>query len=137
MQFPQHSKYMLAGSVIQIAGRLIGQQQFGGSDKRPRHRDPLLLASRHFAHFVIHPVRQTDALQHLPRGRRRFLSTVAADEPRHHRVLKRRKLRQQMVELEHETDVTVSESCQFERSPPKDVLVFEQHFTPGGNIQAP
>ena len=74
--------------------------------QRARERDPLLLAARQLAG----PVREAVA----PAPRRR--SIVAArsarrrarqplDEPRHHRVLERGELGQQVVELEHEADL--------------------------------
>ena len=53
--------------AVEIAGRLIGQQQLRTIDQRPRQRRPLLLTSGEFAWPVRHSRRQPYPVQRLPR----------------------------------------------------------------------
>jgi len=48
---------------VEIAGRLIGEQQDGAIDQRPRHRHALPLAAGQLGGPMVEPIRQPDALQ--------------------------------------------------------------------------
>ena len=52
---------------IEIAGRLVGEDELRIVDERARDGDPLLLASRQFLGQGVHAVLQTDPLEHLKR----------------------------------------------------------------------
>jgi hypothetical protein len=45
MQFSEDLKYMFAGSMVQVAGWLVRQQQFRPTHQSPCDRDPLLLSA--------------------------------------------------------------------------------------------
>ena len=49
--------------AVQVAGRLVGQQQRRRGDQRPGHRDPLLLAAGELVRLVAGPVGQADQVQ--------------------------------------------------------------------------
>jgi len=56
-QTPQQRRHLTAIGAIEIAGRLVGQQQRGPNHQSPRDRHPLLFSSRHRARHVIAPMR--------------------------------------------------------------------------------
>ncbi len=53
MQPRNQLKNQFPGAAVEIAGRLIGQQHLRLGDKRPRQRQPLLLASGKFARTMM------------------------------------------------------------------------------------
>ena len=55
VQFTHEGEQGLASMSIQVPGRLICEDQIGFLQKRPRHRDPLLLASGQLARLVMQP----------------------------------------------------------------------------------
>ena len=76
-----------------------------------RHGDALLLAARQLPGLVRQALAQADALQHRARPALGVGGADAANQRRHHDVLERREVRQQMVELEDEADLAVAERC--------------------------
>src|SRR5207248_730078 len=56
-----------AGGLVEVAGRLVGEQQARLQNQRPGQCDPLLLAARELAGLVIEAVAEPDDLQHLAR----------------------------------------------------------------------
>src|SRR5260221_11458897 len=57
-----------AGTAIQVAGRLIGQQQGWAVDERAGDGHALLLAAGQFRGLVAHAPAQADEGQHLARA---------------------------------------------------------------------
>ncbi len=98
-------EHAVAGGVVEIAGRLVGEQDLGVVGQCPDDRDPLLLAARQPCRAVLGARRQTDTGQQ----RRRLLpgppAPDAGDHLRQHDVFERRKFRQQMMELIDETQL--------------------------------
>ena len=97
------------GLGVEVPGRLVGQQEPGPKQQGARQRHPLLLAARKLARPVREPVGQADARQHRRRPLGAEPPRLPQDEPRHHGVLERGELRQQVVELEDEADLPVAE----------------------------
>ena len=58
---------VLAGLAVEVAGRLIGQQDAGIADQGAGDGDPLLLAAGELVGTVLDPVAQAHALEHLGR----------------------------------------------------------------------
>ena len=58
---------LLRELVVEIPGRLVGDQDLGLVDQRARDGDPLLLSSRELAGEARHAVREPDAAQRLER----------------------------------------------------------------------
>ena len=52
-----------AGVAVEVAGRLVGEDQGGFSDERPCHRDALLLAAAQLGRLMVDPVAQTESLE--------------------------------------------------------------------------
>ena len=94
------------GGVIEIAGRLVGQQDLRVVGQRADDRDALLLAAGEPRRAMVEraapsPTRSSSC-RGLARGPRR--RGDAGDHLRQHDVLQRRELRQQVVELVDEAE---------------------------------
>ena len=84
----------------------------GLADQGPGQHHPLLLAPGKLARPVRGAGAQPDFLQPRQRRRRGFRVGNAPDQQRHHHVLQRRELRQQVVNLPDKTDFPVAEARQ-------------------------
>ena len=99
---PQQAQQLGAGVRVEVAGRLVGEDDLRPADQRPRHRDPLLLAAGQLARPVPQPVGQADRVDHAPRPAR---GRAPAGQPQRQREFSRGGQRRQQVErLEHEPD---------------------------------
>jgi hypothetical protein len=58
---------LLAGRRVEVAGRLVGEQQGRFGDERTGDRDALLLPAGELRRTVIHPVAEPDRLEGRPR----------------------------------------------------------------------
>ena len=56
----EDGQHVRGGLRVQVAGRLVGEQQRRRGDQRPGHRDPLLLAAGELVRLVVGPVGQPD-----------------------------------------------------------------------------
>ena len=52
----QELEHLRRGVRVEVAGRLVGEDQLGPADQRSRTRDPLLLAAGQLARAVRQPV---------------------------------------------------------------------------------
>ena len=62
---PSRSHDLLARGLIEVAGRLVGQQHLRAGDQRPGDRRPLHFAARQLARLVLEPVAEADQLEQL------------------------------------------------------------------------
>ena len=62
MQLVEQAHHVRARSGIEVARRLVRQQQGRPAGQRPRNRHALLLAAGKLGRLVIHAVKQADAL---------------------------------------------------------------------------
>ena len=99
--------------LVEIAGGLVGQEDVGLHHERSRDRHALLLASRHRPRTMGEPLSQSDAFEQAGRARQPLGRRPPGDPHRHFGVLERGELRQQVMELEHETDMVVPELHEF------------------------
>src|SRR5262249_16134874 len=87
-------------SSIEIARRLVGQQQLRIAGKGARNRDTLLLATRQLLWIVRRTLRETDAAKPFGRSSR-GIGRTSKLEWQHH-IFERRQRRQQLKRLEDE-----------------------------------
>src|ERR1700733_3089586 len=95
---------LVAGVLVEVAGRLVGEQHLGLLDQRAGDRDALLLAAGQLGREVPGPVGEPDRGERLGRAR---LARRVADPERYQRrldVLLRRQRRYQVERLEDEPD---------------------------------
>ena len=93
-------QYLLRGVVVQRAGRLVAQQQLRVLGKRSGNGHALLLAAGKLRREVVHAMRKAHLRKHLRRIKR-----IRADLAGKLNVLERRKVLNQVIELEHEADI--------------------------------
>ena len=102
----QQVEDLVAGLAIEVAGRLVAQQQRRIGDDRAGDADALLLAAGELARVVLRAVAEADDVE---RGRRRACVRSRlrqlGQQQRQLDVLARGQHRQQVVELEDEADV--------------------------------
>src|SRR5262249_34667922 len=95
-------KNLGAGLRVEVAGRLIGEDDLRPARQRAGDGYPLLLAAGQLAGPVLQPVAQADnvddGIQPLTVG------AATSDVERQRDVVRRREYRQQVERLEHEAD---------------------------------
>ena len=67
-----------AGVAVEVAGRLVGQDERRARDQRPGDRDALLLAAGELGRLVVEPVAEPDPLE---RGARRARARSRRETP--------------------------------------------------------
>ncbi len=100
----QHVEHPAGGLRVEVAGRLVGEQQPRPVGQRPAERDPLLLAARQLGRTVAGARREPDRGEQVARPRLGGGARDAGGALRQRDVLQRRELRQQVVELVDEAD---------------------------------
>ena len=118
----QQVEDLVAGLAIEIAGRLVAQQQRRVGDDGARDADALLLTARQLARIVLRAIGEPDDLQRdrdalPPLGLRQL-----RQQQRQLDVPLGRQHRQQVVELKHEADVL--------RAPPRQLAAAERADLP-------
>ena len=100
---------------VQVARRLVAQEQARPVDHRPHDRGPLPLAARQLRRPVIDAGAEAYPLQQgaRPLFRVALVPAVAGRHRRQQHVLEHRVLRQQVVILEHEAHAPAPEGRQF------------------------
>ena len=102
----QQLEDLVAGLAIEVAGRLVAEQQRRVGDDRARDADALLLAAGELARVVLRAVGQADDLERDRRARlRRSRLRQLREQQRQLDVALGGQHRQQVVELEDEADV--------------------------------
>jgi hypothetical protein len=104
----KNSSCISRGLGVEVAGRLVTQQQPGRQQQRPGQRHPLLLAARQLARPVGQALAQPDPHQQALGLLGALAPVHAADQAGHHGVFQRGELGQQMMELEHEADRAIA-----------------------------
>jgi len=112
----------LAGRAVEIAGRLVGQQQRGAGDKGARNRDALLLAAGKLPRIMPEAMPEPDPRQRSL-GQREGIAMPGQFE-RDRDVLARRHRRQQVETLEYDPDMVPAQ-------PRQPVLVERRQILPG------
>src|SRR5487761_2096617 len=120
---------LLRGHPVEVAGRLVGDDQRRIGDQRPRDRDPLLLPARQLVGKVRRAVGQADELE----GSLDALAALGARQRRQLQrqldVAERRQHRHQVVELEDESDV--------HRAPQREIGVREARDVDAADADLP
>ena len=93
------------GVLVEIAGRLVGEQQRRRIDERTGNRDAALLAAGHAAGIRIGALPQPDTCQQIVRARIRLPGIHGtAEQSRNGDIVHRGQVRQQARELKDEAD---------------------------------
>ena len=104
---PHERQDLAAGRAVEVAGRLVGEDDRRSAGERAGDGDALLLATRQLARAVRQPVAQADRVDHVVDPRRVALG--AAEHQRQRDVLLGGERRDQVVRLEHEPDLLAAQ----------------------------
>jgi hypothetical protein len=134
IQFKEECADTLAGSGIEVAGRLVGEEHRRRSHKRAGKCDSLLFPSGELPWVVALARRKTDAVERCQGAGAGILATGKLQ--RQHHVLERRERRHQMKRLEDKPDALRPQP----RAPVlvklAEILSGEPDSSRGGCIQA-
>src|SRR3954452_6116112 len=97
--------------LVEVAGRLVGEDQRRLVRGRPGDPPTRLLAAREFGRAMIEALGQPERTQQLPRPLPRRFGRRAAYQLRQDDVLDRVELREQVVELVDEAEKLAPEAC--------------------------
>jgi hypothetical protein len=135
VQVEQQLMNTLAGLVIQITGRLVGKQQPRAQDQGAGQGNPLLLPARQLHRTVVQALGKPHSFEHFPGDLLGLTPGYALDQGRHHGVLQRVELGQQVMELEHEPDGAVAERRQLVGRKGADILAADVDAALGRSVQ--
>ena len=127
VQGKQQVNDLLAGLDIEIARRLVGQQQARRVHERTGDGDALLLAPGQLRRVVLFAIGETDTLQHRPGKITRIITT--GDLDRQHDIAERGKTRHQVKRLKHDTEVVTTHIGQCVALESSYVLVTDNNRT--------
>ena len=120
---------------IEIARRLVGQQDRRIRDQRTRDRHALPLPARKLVGQVVSALRQTDPLQHALGLGLALPEAQATIDQRLHDVLERRCARQQVEALEDEADLLIADVGELVFVEPVHVALIEHVTSTGRRIE--
>ena len=133
----EQGQHRLGVGRVEVACRLVAEQQPRRAEQRPRDRHALLLPARHLGGQEVAPVPHPDLLQ---RGLRAGLPVAAVargvDVGEHH-VLERGAVAEQMEGLEHEADAPRSQRGALVLAQRRGVDAVDQVGARGGAVEAP
>ena len=122
------SKTTSAVSVVEIAGRLIGQQDFRGVGNCARDGDPLLLTAGKLRRSMVKPLGEAQVLQDLARVGFRIFLRGAEDELGQHHVFERTEFRQQVMKLVDEAELGATKQCSLSIRYQDAILAVQKDF---------
>src|SRR5690554_2126223 len=105
----QQVKHALCGIAVQISGGLVSQHACGPGNQGTGQRHTLTLAARQLAGIMINALCQPHLLQHFLGLFASPIAVLAPNNQRHGDVIKRRKLRQQMMKLVDEAQAAIAQ----------------------------
>ena len=100
--------HLLTCIAVEIARRLIGQDDLRIVGERPRERDTLLLPLTHFRRTVIGSIGQADTVEHLHRTLFLLFGGFARQHEWDLHVFAGSQPRDQVERLKHEADLAAS-----------------------------
>ena len=98
---------------VEAARGFVGEDDRGVVDQCPCHGYALFLTAREFGGLVVGAVAQSHEGEQFFGAFLRLPASLSGDEGGNHDVLQGGELREELVELEHETQVLVAEVAEF------------------------
>src|SRR5262245_60075891 len=136
VQLAQEVHDRLAVPRVEVAGRLVGEEDRGFARERAGDRDALLLPAGELRRVVVHPVRHADALERVQRGLAAFVAAHAlAVGERPLDVLQHGQVADQVEGLEDEADALVPHFGTRGAAERRDVLAVEQVLALGRRVE--
>ncbi len=127
----------LAVARVEVARRLVGEQDAGLADQGAGDRHPLLLAPRELARKMARAVRHADLLQRLAHRLRPLRRLHAAVGERQLDVLVHREVADQVEALEDEADLAIADAGPLGEVEVLDRVIVEHVGALAGRIEQP
>src|SRR5579862_2227814 len=109
IQTLEQLEHLAGRDRVEVAGRLVTDDQLRITGQRAGDRDTLLLTTRELRRQMIGLIAQADELQVMAGARKPLpLRPFAREVERQHRILERRQRRQQLEKLEDDADVSAA-----------------------------
>ena len=131
----QGLEHGLAGGGVEVAGRLVGQQQARAVGQGAGNGDALLLPARQLGRLMGQAFAQTERCQHLARALAGLGLSDPGDAQRQGHVVARVELGQQVVELIDEADPGQTNMGPRPLVEAADVLAVDTDLARGGTLQ--
>jgi len=122
-------------SFIQIARRLVGQQEIGIIYQRPCYGHALLFTARKLPSRLPSTVRQSNFGEPIGRFAQCRSERSALNQQRHRHIFRSRKVRQQMMPLPYQTYVAIAILRQFRFGKRPQRISGEVYFTVCWSVQ--
>ena len=133
VQFRQQAHHQGFVHFVEIAGGLVGKNQVGLIDERPRHAHALLLASGKLRGQMLQAAAQADAAQRLS-GFPLVRKTV--EVLRQHNVFERREIGNQVELLKDKADFLSPKAGEFVGREAQYLLAIEHDAARRGSVEA-
>ena len=134
LQAEQQIDHLLAGLAVEVAGRLVGEDDLRAGAQRAGDGDALLLAAGELRREVVGAMGQAHLGEH---GAGRLEGVGLAGElQRQGHVLQRRHGRHQMERLEDDADVAAADDGKLVLAQPHEIVAGDPHLARGRPLQA-
>src|SRR5215217_5790120 len=130
----QEGQQLGAGARIEVAGRLVGEDDLGPAHQGPGGGDPLLLSARELAREMIEAIAQADGVDDLVIPVAIHLGPGDVDRQRD--VLGGRERRHQVERLEDEADLLAPQQGQLLLGQRRQVHVADEDLAAGRRVEA-
>lgn len=108
VQTRQQIKNHFTGAEVQVACGLVGEQYRRAAYQRARQDHALLLSSGQFPGTMRGSAAKPDFVQSCQGLHGRLALNFTPNQQRHHHILQRRKLRQEIVDLPDESNLPIT-----------------------------
>src|SRR5450756_2364852 len=133
-----HDVYDFTGALgVEVAGRLVGKNNWWIHHQGPSNSDTLLFSTRHFNRTIVHAILESNTLQQFM-GTSSFVSSadhMCGIGAWKKNILQSSQLRQQVVCLKHESYVPIANTGKIIRSELGNIMVLETIRTRGRGVQ--
>src|SRR5215472_17487804 len=136
MKPPENGQDLPGRHRIQVARRLVCQDDRRVGDHRAGHRHPLLLAAGHLRRLVAEPANQPDRFQRRDRAAPAVPCPKPRIDQRQLHVVQGGAAGDEVEALEHKTDLAVADLGQLPGVERRDVHPVEQVPAAAGQVQA-
>ena len=131
----QFGEYDVGSFGVEVAGRLVGQQQLRGVGQRPGNGHPLLFAAGHFRRPVFQTAAEVQPFQQPCRSFSGGFCLAAGNQLRQHHVFFGAEVRQQVVILVNKTEKIAAEQGAQSVAELGTVLPVEINFAAAGRFE--
>ena len=136
VQLVEQAHDVAARRRIEVAGRLVRQQDARLRDERPGHRDALALTARHLARPVHHSLAQARRARASASRARCVLALEPGVDQRQLDVVQGVRARQQVERLEYEADFLVADARELAVLHVRHELAVQPVLAVVGDVQA-